>query len=69
MVDGRKLPVIIHTSTTQQVLVMIYINLFFVFFSAYWAHKTFKRGDNGAGWFNLFASAINAASVMAQLVR
>jgi len=48
---------------------MFYINVFFVFFSAYWAHKTFKRGDNGAGWFNLFASAFNFAVVVAQLVK
>ena len=38
------------------------INLYFVFFSWRWANESFKNGNNGAGWFNIFASALNAAA-------
>ena len=47
---------------------MIYINVFFVFFSGYWAYKEFKRGNNRSGWFNLFASAVNLAAVFVYLI-
>ena len=40
------------------------VNLMFVFFSGYLAVQCFQVGATFWGWFNLFASAMNAASVL-----
>lgn len=41
----------------------VIFNLFFAVMSWKWANESFSRGDNGLGWFNIFASALNAAAV------
>jgi hypothetical protein len=44
-----------------------YINVFFVFVSGWMAISCFDNGNEGAGWFNLFASSLNAAIVATRL--
>ena len=39
----------------------LFINLFFVFFSAVVAKQCFDTKQNAWGWINLFCSACNAA--------
>jgi hypothetical protein len=39
------------------------INLVLVFVSWHWATRAFENGANVAGWFNIFASALNAAVI------
>jgi hypothetical protein len=43
------------------------VNLMFAFFSAYIALECFRAGVTFWGWFNLFASASNAASLAARI--
>jgi hypothetical protein len=43
------------------------VNLMFAFFSAYMAMACFEAGVPFWGWFNLFASASNAASLVARI--
>jgi hypothetical protein len=40
-----------------------WINVFFVFFSGWVAAGCFDNNNNGAGWLNLFASALNGAII------
>ena len=40
------------------------INVVCVFVSWKWATVAFKEGNQFGGWFNLFASALNAAIVL-----
>ena len=40
------------------------VNLMFVFFSAYMAMACFEAGVTFWGWWNLVASAMNAASLL-----
>lgn len=37
-------------------------NLILAILSWKWAVQSFNNGANGAGWFNIFASALNAAA-------
>jgi hypothetical protein len=46
---------------------LIYINLFFVFFCGRKAYDEYKRGNIGSARLNLFASSINLAAVLIQL--
>lgn len=39
------------------------INVVFVYLSWKWATEAFEKGNDTAGWLNIFASAINAAAV------
>ena len=45
-----------------------WINVFFVFFSAWVAYDCFKRDKIKWGWLNLMASALNAALVAVRLI-
>jgi Na+-driven multidrug efflux pump len=47
----------------------VIINIVFVFLSGYWAQESFRNGYQGAGWVNLFASAINMAAVLAHFTK
>lgn len=47
---------------------MIVLNVLFAWLGWQWAKEAFEEGRNGWGWFNLFASAANAAAVAAVLV-
>ena len=38
------------------------INLMLAVLSWKWATDAFNNGHNGLGWFNIFASALNAAA-------
>ena len=38
------------------------VNLVLAAFCWHWATQAFENGANGAGWFNIFASAMNAAA-------
>ena len=46
---------------------LIIFNLVFAYLSWKWAMESFNNGHNTAGWFNIFASALNAA-VFASIV-
>jgi hypothetical protein len=39
------------------------INLVFVYLSWKWASEAFDNGNNVFGWFQIFASALNAAAL------
>jgi hypothetical protein len=43
---------------------LVFVNLLFVFVSGYFAVQCFQEGNKFWGWFNVFASAMNAASVL-----
>lgn len=45
-----------------------YINVFFVFFSAYVAYTCFEEGNTKAGWVNVLASSLNFAIVGVRLL-
>jgi hypothetical protein len=38
------------------------VNLLLAVLSWKWANEAFQNGNTGAGWFNVFASALNAAA-------
>lgn len=40
------------------------INLACIFLSWHWAKEAFANGNKIGGWFNVFASALNAAIVL-----
>lgn len=44
-----------------------WINVFFVFFSGYFAITCFKDENEFGGWINLFASSMNGAIVALKL--
>ena len=43
---------------------LVYINLFFVFFCGRKAYDEYKRGNIGSARLNSFASSINLAAVL-----
>jgi hypothetical protein len=45
-----------------------WVNVFFVFLSGFFAYECFEDGREGWGWFNVFASASNAAAVALRLI-
>ena len=47
---------------------MNWLNVFFIFVSGYIAIDCFEDGRDDWGWFNLGASAINAATVAAKIL-
>lgn len=47
---------------------MNWLNVFFVFVSGYLAYDCFEDERDTWGWFNLGASAINAATVAAKFL-
>ena len=47
---------------------MNWLNVFFIFVSGYLAYDCFEEGNDMWGWFNLFASALNFASIAAVLI-
>ena len=46
---------------------LVYINVFFVFFSGRVAYKEYKRGNISSARLNLFAVAINLFAVLFHL--
>jgi hypothetical protein len=42
-------------------------NLVFIFFSGFLAIQCFEAGNNALGWLNLFASALNFASLLIKI--
>jgi len=44
------------------------VNLMFVFVNGYFAVQCFQYGNKFWGWFNVFASAMNAAAIAVRLV-
>ena len=47
---------------------MNWLNVFFIFVSGYLAYDCFEDERETWGWFNLFASALNFATVAAKFV-
>jgi hypothetical protein len=44
--------------------IALIVNTAFAIISAYWAKQAFENGEKYWGYFNLSASAINAAAVL-----
>lgn len=45
------------------------INFTFIFLSWKWSKEAFQKGNTFGGWFNLFASALNAATVASIFIK